>query len=298
MNFDYGRLLTDTFQITWKHKVLWVILALPMVLSFAILPFVFAYIFILGENGSAGASTILDVIGMLVFMIFMIANVIMYVITTSSMALGIIRIEHGEGSLKFMDLLKDGLAYFWRQLGVLLIIQASIVAIFIIFLACTSISSFVTMGLASFCFQPLFILLMPLAFLSMGVLEGAHAAVIAENLDALNAVRHAINLVREHVGKYIIMTLIIYMGVSLISSIFMLPAMFPVFLAPAFIESNQGLGDDLFSAVMLISMCIFLPFTAFFSVLSQAVMKTSLTLTYLRLAQPAEERTVSLQETP
>lgn len=298
MNFDYGRLLTNTFQITWKHKVLWAILGLPILPSFAILPFVFGYVFMLGEEGSGGASPVIDAIGMLFFMIFSIASVAMYVITTSSIALGIIRIEHGEGSLNFGDLLKDGLAYFWKQLGVVLIFQVSIGLIFIFFIACISISSMLTMGLASFCFQPIFILLTPLFFLASGVLEGAHAAVIAENLGPLDAIKRGISVVRDHVGKYIIMTLIIYMGVSIISSIFMFPAMFPLLLIPPFIEeSNQGTGYDLFSAVMLLSMCISLPFMAVFSVLSQVVMKTALTLTYLRLAQPAEERVISLPET-
>jgi hypothetical protein len=298
MNFDYGHLLKNTFQIIWKHKVLWAILALPVVLSLAIIPFMFVYTFVLGENGSGGASVILDTIGMFFFMMFMLASVALYVITTSSMALGVIRIEHDEGSLKFTDLLKDGLAYFWRQLGVLLVIQLSIALVFVIILACTSVASLLTMGLASLCFQPLFILLMPLLFLAMGVLEAAHAAVIAENLGSLDAVQRGISIVRQHVGKYIILTLIIYIGISIIYSILTFPAIFPLFLAPTLIESNPGSGDQIFSVIMAIFMCIFFPFMAFFSVLSQVIMKTSLTLTYLRLAQPAEEQVISLPETP
>lgn len=295
MNFDYGNLLTRTFQITWKHKVLWAILALPMLVSFTAFPFMFVYIFALDGSVDESASMILGIAGMAFFIILSLVSTVLYVASSSAVTLGVIRIERGDGSLNFMDLLKDGFEYFWRQLGVFLIVQLSIGAVFVVFFACMFASTMVTMGMASICFQPIIILLTPLMFLVMGVLEAAHTAVINENLGSMDAVKRGLSVVREHVWKYVILTLIIYVGTSIISSILMLPMFFPIFFFAFGIESNLDLSNQ-FPLVMAIFLCIFFPLMTAYSVISQTLMKTSLTLTYLRLTQQTEDRVISLPE--
>lgn len=297
MNFDYGNILTNTFQITWKHKVLWALRALPILLSFATLPFMFSYIFILDGNLSEVVTTVLGITSALFICIFFIASIVLTVVTSTSIPLAVIRIERGEGSLKFLDLLKDGLKYFWRQLGVLLIIQLSIGLVFTLFFACMFVSTMVTMGMASLCFQPLSFLIMPAIFLTMGVQEAAHTAVIHENLGAADAVKRGLFIVREHIWKYVIITLIIFMGLSIVSSFITFPIFLPVFFIPFLIETNTQIDPQIISVIGVLFLCIFFPFMAFFSVISQIIMKTSLTLTYLRLAHPLEEQVISLPET-
>ena len=295
MNFDYGNLLTRTFQITCKHKVLWVILMLPMLVSLAALPFTFVYIFALDGNPSETAGTILGIGGILFFIILSIVSTVLYVASSSAVTLGVIRIERGDGSLNFIDLLKDGFEYFWRQLGVFLIIQLSIGAVFAVFFACMFASTMVTMGMASICFQPILILLTPLMFLVMGVLEAAYTAVINEDLGSMDAVKRGLSVIREHVWKYVILTLIIYIGTSIISSILMLPIFFPIFFFAFGMESNPDLSNQ-FPLIVGIFMCIFFPLMIAFSVISQTLMKTSLTLSFLRLTQRTEDQVISLPE--
>lgn len=295
MNFDYGNLLTRTFQITWKHKVLWAILALPMLVSFTAFPFMFVYIFALDGSVDESTSMILGIAGMAFFIILSLVSTVLYVASSSAVTLGVIRIERSDGSLNFMDLLKDGFEYFWRQLGVFLIVQLSIGAVFVVFFACMFASTMVTMGMASICFQPIIILLTPLMFLVMGVLEAAHTAVINENLGSMDAVKRGLSVVREHVWKYVILTLIIYVGTSIISSILMLPIFFPIFFFAFGIESNPDLSNQ-FPLIMGLFLCIFFPLMTAYSVISQTLMKTSLTLTYLRLTQQTEDRVISLPE--
>ncbi len=50
MNFDVGDVLTRAWQITWKHKVLWVFNMFPVLLSFLFIPIVFIPMFFIGPN--------------------------------------------------------------------------------------------------------------------------------------------------------------------------------------------------------------------------------------------------------
>lgn len=133
---------------------------------------------------------------------------------------GILRAERGEGSTAFMDLVRDGFQHFGRIFSAVLIIQLTIGAIFTVVFLCMTLLSLVTMGLASFCLQPIMLLLTPLSFLTIAVTDGAVIAVIDENLSAWEAVKRAIQVVREHVWKFIILTLIVYLGTTILSSIY------------------------------------------------------------------------------
>lgn len=285
MNFDYGNILTRTFQITWKHKVFWWILTLPILISFAIFPFIFLFLFLF-EDGKTSEMNALVVIGFIALSILItIVSMVLQIYAVSAVSLGIVRAEKGEGSLKFIDLLQDSREYFWRQLGVFLIIQLSIGLIFTVFFGFVFLATMVTMGLASFCLQPIMILLTPLMFLVLGVLEGAHTAVITENLNAWDAVKRSIEIVREHIWKYVILTIIVYFGVTILTSLFMFPMMIPMMAFPIFSET----GSEILISVTVLFICTFIPLMALVSGISQTLMKVSLGLTYLRLNMPQQK---------
>ena len=291
MNFDYGNILTRTFQITWKHKVFWGILTLPMLVSFALFPFMFAFIFFIEENPSEMNNLFL--VGFFIlFILLILISTILQIFAVSAVTLGIVRVERDEGSVKFMDLLNDSREYFWRQLGVFLIVQLSVGAIFAAFFAFVFAATMVTMGLASLCLQPIIILMTPLSFLMIGVLEAAHTAVITENLNAWDAVKRGINVVREHIWKYIILTLIVYFGVSILSVFLIFPMFIPMMAFPILAESGNEIGNFPMMGIIIIFLCIFFPIMAFVSAISQTLLKTSLDLTYLRLTQKGENQVI------
>jgi hypothetical protein len=292
MNFDYGNILTRTLQISWKHKSFWGILALPIVISFAIFPVMFGFIFFIEENPTSDVSSILFIGFFAVFVILTLVSIVFQIFGFSAVSLGIVRAEKDEGSLRFMDLLQDSRKYFWRQFRVFLIVQLSIGLIFTLFLVFVFVSSIVTMGLASFCLQPIMILLTPLMFLVLGVLEAAHTAVITENLSAWDAVKRGFEIVRQHIWKYIILTIIIYFGVMILSSIITFPMIIPFMAFPFFMESGIEMTNPAIISIMVLFTCIFFPVMALFSGISQTILKTSLTLTYLRLTQKDENRVI------
>ncbi len=292
MNFDYGNVLTCALQVTWKHKSLWGLLVLPMLVAF--LPFIFFFIFIsvltlnLKADVSETMSVVIFVSFLLALVLSVIANFGVGSVSVSAATLGIIRADRGEGSTKFIDLVKDGMPYFWRILGVTLVFNLTIGLIFTVFSMLAFALIVVTIGMASICLQPIMLLLTPLMFLMVAVIEAAQIAVIADDLGIMDAVKHALQLVRAHVWKYIIITLIVYFGSSILSSIIVTPLMLPIFLTPVLLEFGQEMSMQSVALISGAFVCIFVPLMFLVSSVVGVFMKASLDLTYLRLT--AEQR--------
>jgi len=289
MNFDYGNVLTRAFQITWKHKSFWLFMMLPMLVTSVMFVAFVAPIFLLRDNDE-----MIGVVFLLWIGIFILGSIISLVVSTagiSSLTLGILRAERGEGSTAFMDLVRDGFQHFGRVFSAVLIIQLTIGAVFTVFFLCMTLLSIVTMGLASFCLQPIMLLLTPLSFLTIAVTDGAVVAVIDENLSAWEAVKRAIQVVREHVWKFIILTLIVYLGTTILSSIFIAPAMIPAMAGPIMLESGVDLDGNTVLILFASFACIFLPLLTLFSGIAGAYIQTLLSLSYLRLSSPIEAGT-------
>jgi hypothetical protein len=150
----------------------------------------------------------------------------------------------------------------------------------------------VTMGMASLCLQPVIILLTPLSFLLIAVLEAAHTAVITESLSSWNAIKHGSQIVREHIWKYMIITAIIYFGITILSSFLMFPMFIPLMGFAIFSESINEIRNTPIMAILILFLCAFFPISAFISAISQVLLKTSLGLTYLRLTHKAENQVI------
>ena len=285
MNFDYGAVLTRSVQITWKHKSFWLFSMLPMLIGIAIFFAFAAPVFLVGEND--------EMMG-LVFAVWVIVliNVVNETIKkmtagSASLILGILRVERGEGSTSFMDLLRDGFQYFGRALGVTLILQLSIGMVFTVFFLCVTLLSFVTMGLAAICLQPVMILVSPLSFLFIALMDGALMAVIDEDLGAWEAVKRAFWVIREHVWKFVILTIIVYFGSTILSSIFIFPAMIPAMAGPIFMETDAS-GSLVLLALGAFA-CLFFPLMTLFSGIIGTLMTSVLGVSYLRLTRPGEQ---------
>lgn len=292
MNIDYGKLITDTLRISWKNKSFWGILALPVLISFALMPVMFFFLTFFEEEQVSETNALVVVIFFLLTAIIVFASIVFHVYAISAVSLGVVRAEKNEGSLKFIDLLQDSRVYFWRQLGVFLIIQLSIGLIFAIFFAFVSVATLVTMGLATFCLQPIMILLTPLSFLVLAVLEASHTAVINEDLSSWDAIKRGLAVVREHIWKYILITFIVYFGITIISSILMLPMFVPIMGLAIFSESGGDMNNSPLIGILILFICTFIPIMTVLSAFSQVLLKTSLDLTYLRLTRKAENQVI------
>jgi hypothetical protein len=286
MNFDYGDVLTRAFKLTWKHKTFWLFMMIPMLVASIIFLAIAAPIVLLEGNE--------DMMGLVMVFWFgvvalgMIASLLASASGMTSLTLGILRAERGTGSTSFMALVRDGFQYFGRAVGVMLIVQLTIGLVFTVFFLCMTALTAVTMGLAAICLQPVMILLTPLSFLVAAVMNGGILLVIDEELGAWDAVKRALQILREHVWKFILLTLIVYFGASFLSGIFIFPAMIPALFAPVAVE----MGEQAFWVLLASFVCLFFPALAVYSGIVGAFTTSAVDIAYLQLAHPAQSDVV------
>ena len=294
MNFDYVSILTDSVKTLWKHKSIWALILAPILIAF--LPFIVVFLPIFGlanlDPNTLDTDTFptLFLIGFVtVFVLSALIGLLARTVSNASFSLGLIRAERGEGSTNFMVLIRESIPYFWRILGVMLVIGLTMGLVFGLIFLLSFVLIAVTIGMASICLQPFYILLAPLMYLVMGMQDAAQIAIIDKNLSVGDALKHAFQVVREHVWKYVIVSLIIYFGTMILSTLLIFPFMIPMFAAVPIMESGNFSDSQNTIIVAGFLMCIFYPVMILFSSFVAALMKTALGLTYLRLTSTRQE---------
>ena len=300
MKVELGEVLTRAFQITWKNKVLWAISALPILASFLIIPIwlfmAFAGDFDIGRMPRLFENEGFIILAIFFYVIVFAISLVLQIISRSSGTLGVYRAEAGIQPITFMDLLKDGFSYFLRILGISLLAASVYIAFMLVFFACTTIASIATLGLASICLQPLFLLLFPLILLLMTFMEQAEAAVVVDGLSLVDAAKRSYELVRANLLTFTLLIVVIYFGMTMLSSFIVIPFMIPMFffMIPGL---ESGMLD--FSNIILLQaifMAVLLPIMAVVQGVSLTYLKSAMMVTYLRLARPASAPQPALQE--
>lgn len=287
MNFDYGNILTRALKLTWKHKSFWLLLMIPVFISFMILTAIILPVIFLTDKEESITLIMVLWAGIVIFGFF--ASFIIGAVSMNAVTLGILRAERGEGSTALMDVVRDSFQYFKNAFGAVLIVQLSVGAVFTVFFLCMTALTLVTMGIASICLQPIMLLLTPLSFLVGAVLYGALVAVIDEGLGALDAVKRAVQVVRDHVWKFVVISLIAYFGSMIVSSIFTFPLMIPAMFGPALIESGVDITGNTFALIFIPFLCIFGVLMAFVSGVTGTFIAASMEISYLQLSRPVPE---------
>ncbi|MBK7318790.1 hypothetical protein [Candidatus Villigracilis affinis] len=295
MNFDYGDTLKQAAQMTWRHKSFWVLMTLQMLPSMLMIPLFFFALWFL-ENSRNGVGGVWMVVFVLVLFLLLIASFLLMAYSHSATTLGVIRVDRGEENIIFMDLLRDALPFYGRSLGLILSIQLTIGMVFTVIFMFIGLISVVTMGIGAICAQPIILLLTPLSMLLMAFMEAAQTALIAENLNVLDSLKRALQVVREHVWKYVIISLIAYLGTSIVTSFISIPLTLPAVFIAMSTESMSLSDSQTGMAVMFSMLCCFFPLIFALSGVTQAFIKVTLGLTYLRLARPAGEQVIALEE--
>ena len=290
MNFDFGDVLTRAWKITWKHKVLWAISILPFFTMLLFLPFWLILLFQKNVDFNA-ISTWMEnpaymTIAIFVYVVVIVFSVFLQIASRSSLTLGIYRAEAVLQPLTFVDLIRDGFRYFWRILGTSLSIGTGIMVLFIALFVILGALSVVTMGFAMMCFQPLFILMIPLLLLVMALMEQSESAIIADELKVMDALKRAYELIQSNFWKYVLITLIVYFGMNILISMVTFPLMIPMFF---FMVRSMEAGPDFNTMIRMQAVfgVVILPLMALVQGFSLTYMKSAMMLTYLRLTRPA-----------
>ncbi len=288
MNFDFGEVLTRAWQITWKHKVLWVISLLPFLMALLFFPvwlvLAFQRNFDFDKLSVWMQNPVLIAVVIVIYLVFIVINVFLQVASRSSVTFGVYRAELAIQPIAFVDLLKNGLQYFWRILGVSLLVGVGITVVFFSFFACLVALSIVTMGMAAFCLQPLILLMIPFIWLVMAFIEQSELAIVADGMNITNSVKQAYELIKANIWKYLLITIIIYLGMGLLTSLVTFPFMIPMFF---FMMSNLDANPDFTDMIRIQAILgsVILPLLAVIQGFSLTYMKSAMMLVYLHLTR-------------
>jgi hypothetical protein len=298
VNFDIGAVLTRAWQITWKNKVLWGITALPILPVFLLFPFWFVLVFMDGFDPnkiqSWAENPAFVILGVIFYLVIIVGSVALQIISRASVTLGVFKVETENQPVVFVDGLKNGLRYFLRIFGVFALISGGIFVVFLAFFACGALFSVATMGLGAICIQPLFLLMLPVSMLIMALMEQAEAAVVADELGIMDAVKRAYELIRSNIWRYVLITIVIYFGMNLIMSLIMFPLMLPFFFI---MMNNLDSGMDFNNILKLQAVfgAVLFPVMALVQGFIMTYLKSAMMLVYLRLTRPVNEDKPELQ---
>jgi hypothetical protein len=301
---DIGSVLSRSWQIIWKHKVLWIfgILAgctnggggggsswrsggggngggqVPPQFEPFVRPF---------QNLTDGQIALLVAIGFLVALVLIVIAVFLGTIGRVGLIRGTQQAEAGTASLVFGELFSGSMPYFWRVfgLGLLVGLLALIVGGGIAVLAV--LGTVATLGLGLICLIPLICILVPIFWFISVIVEQASIAIVLENLGVMDGLRRGWEVVRLNLGTMIVMALILVLGVGGIGGLIIgLPVVFivlPAVLSTAFSQvpsDNAISGGWILAAVCFIA---YLPVLLVLNGILRSYIETAWTLTFMRL---------------
>ena len=307
---NFGEVLTRAWQITWKHKVLWVFgflascgsqsgngfnynfsgvfrdkggdpsdLPIPPVLSGLFLELVDFF------SGLSGGEIVLF-FGGIILVVFVLAVIAILISTIGRIGLiqGTVQGDQGVASLTFGGLFGQVRPLFLRVLGLNLLIVVAFVALTIIFGLLIANLTTTPFSLGLLCLIPPICILTPVFWFLAVVIEQANVALVADDLGITDALRAGWDVVRGNIGTMIVMTLILSLGVGLIAAfIISLPLIFVA--GPAIVGFIVGTGEAVNTGLLIAGICLvlYLPVLLVLSSIFRTYIQSSWTLTYLRL---------------
>ena len=296
MKIDIGEVVSQTWQITWKNKILWVF-GMIFGLFFSILmPIAFMPTFlpVLIRDADRGfTSVFMGVVFAIIALVFL-AMFPISVMTQTSITVGVVKLDQEQERLPLVEMFKRGLPFFWRVLGLLLLFFVAMMLFNLVLQALIFLLAILTFGLGTLCAIPLLMLMYPVIFLVTLWMEQSMNGIVIDGMTVVEAIKHGWNLIRQNLFPVGLMAIVVYVGVGMISSVAVIPMMSPAFLFP-FIYLNGEL-NWIIVLIGLAAQLIFIPLTALFFGWSFAFTKSAWVLTYLRLTRSSETKQPELLE--
>ena len=289
MSFNFGEVLTRAWQITWRHKNLWIAGIVVTLISFLSVPIslvfnpTFSWVSEPSEVNKALPSILLAN-GLIILLT--ILSIPINVVGMSVPSLGTYQLEQGREKVNFRELIRSVFPYFWRVLGIFLLVWLGVFVVMIVFGACITLFAAFTFGFGALCALPLFILFIPPAILVYALMEQGVSAVLVDNLGFSSALQRASELVKKNLGAMALLSIILYLGAAVLSMVLSVPMMIPMV---GFLFNRESEPDfesiDKLIRNMNFWMLAFSPFYAVFQGILLTYMQSVWTLTYLRLTR-------------
>lgn len=307
---NFGEILLRAWKIIWKHKILWI----------------FGILASCGQSGgsagsgasgSSSASQSLftpmqlsvnlgDVEFLVLLLIIAAAVVFLFLLMLAMVALnavgriglvcGVVQAEAGKEKLSLGELLSEVKPFFWRVVGLNLLVGASVIVLVIAGIAVSVIVAIVTLGIGLLLIIPLALFAVPLMWAVTVVLEQANVALIVEDIGILEALKRAWLVIKAHFIEYLLMGLVLILGVGLLGMVIIA---LPVLLVAVPLVVGAMIDEMFWSVSLAAIVCcaVYLPILIVLTGVLRSYITTAWTLTYLRLAGPIPPAPVSPPET-
>ncbi len=302
MNLDYGNILSRAWQITWKHKVLWI---------FGILAGLARGASGSGsgsDGGSSGGSGssgwpefdrfvsqtdqnfwIALAIG-LICLAFLFAIVIIVLRTIGQGGLiGGIRLADTTGQVTFGDAWSLGLSKFWTIFLIELVVGLVSFAAALLVILPGALLTVITFGLGLVCLIPVVCLLAIAGVILSIIGYFAQIAAVVENLGVVEALQRAWTVIRANLSSILILGLIVVFIGFIAGLLIGLPALaiiFPAVLAGVgFAAESQATA---WTGVGLALMCcaVYAPIALVLGGILQTWTTAAWTLAYQQFTRP------------
>lgn len=303
---DFGKILSRSWEIIWKHKVLWI----------------FGIFASCAQGGGGGGSgqgfnystdsgqtgdlppqlerfflqiqryfdttpeeTMIP-IAIAVICGFILLGLLFWVLSVygkAGLIHGAFRAESG-GMLTFSALSSASFAVLLRVLGLNFLLGLVPLAIGLLFAFLAVTAGIFTFGIGLLCLIPLICVLIPLGFAYAVFIEMSNVALIGENLGVMEAITRGWEVFRNNLGSLIVMALILLVGGFIVSIIISLPVI--VVFAPVVIGVISG-AEEAFGRGLLISvicLVLALPVLILANGILQGYIQTAWSLTYMQLS--------------
>lgn len=296
MKIDIGEVVSQTWQITWKNKILWVF-GMIFGLFFSILipiGFMPAFLPVLMRDVENGFTSVFMVAFFVIITLVFLAMFPLSVMTQTSITVGVVQLDQKQERLPLVEMFKRGIPFFWRVLGLLLLFFAAMMLFNLVLQALVFLLTILTFGLGTLCAIPLIMLMYPAVFLVTLWMEQSMNGIVIDGMAVVEAIKHGWNLIRQNLFPVGLMAIVVYVGVGMISSVVVMPMMSPAFLLPFIFLDGEI--NWIFVLIGLAAQLIFIPLTALFFGWSFAFTKSAWVLTYLRLTRSPETAQPELQE--
>jgi hypothetical protein len=295
MNFDVGEVLSQAWQITWKHRVLWIIgILFGFFMSTMFLLMFFPFLLpLLIQNSRMDLMPVFIVGFIIAFLLFFLVLYPISVFAQTSATLGILDSNQDTEHFSASELIKNSLPFFWRVLGLMLLFAVGMNLIFFITQAIMFLLTIVTLGIAAICMTPIMFLMYPAFYIAIVWMEQAMNGIIIDNMTVTDAAKQGWNLIRNNFMSIALMALVVYFGIGLVTGILIVPIMIPLFVVPFSFMENEPNWTIL--SISMLCIAVFMPLFAFISGWSLIFTKSAWVLTYLRLTRGSAAQPVLLE---
>ncbi len=289
---DLGEVFASSWKVFWKRKTLWLFSIVPL-LIYVIPAIVAVLVFFNPKFFSGNIDPFLSygiLIFELVYLILVIVYVFIYVLADASLIKGTLLFDQKGEKPTISELIKQSLPFYWRVFGLYAIFIGLYLILMTAIFAFVIVAGILTLGIGLLCFVPLLLLIVPAVWLGTAFLELARTSILYDQVGIGECLKRGWALFKGKFWQIVLVALILYLGLTIISTVFYLP-LYAISFIPMFRNLSQGavavqnIESQIFSS-MRWTYIIFIPFFSLVSGILSTFIHEAWAITYVRLSRP------------